>query len=95
LAESVGDGSRPLGAVRESQEDGEEAEEDGLKPPSTWGECFKIEWVERTKLPFHRTRHLRNTWNKGREIKISRDGTELEPSVGRRLLDEWKKLAEG
>jgi hypothetical protein len=25
---------------------------------------------------------------------VSRDGTELEPSVGQRLLDEWDKLSD-
>lgn len=70
-------------------------ETDHLSHPG-WGECFKIEWLERRKLPFHRTRHLRNQWNKGREIKISRDGTELEPTVGKKLLEEWEALvAEG
>lgn len=59
-----------------------------------WGECFKVEWLERRKIPFHRTRHLRNPWNKSREIKISRDGTELEPAVGAQLLEEWGTLAE-
>jgi hypothetical protein len=32
---------------------------------------------------------LRNPWNGNKEIKISRDGTELEPSVGARLLREF------
>ncbi|KAH6912818.1 YT521-B-like domain-containing protein [Coprinopsis sp. MPI-PUGE-AT-0042] len=59
-----------------------------------WGECFKVEWLERRKIPFHRTRHLRNPWNKSREIKISRDGTELEPGVGAKLLEEWGALSE-
>lgn len=57
-----------------------------------WGECFKIQWLERRKLPFHRTRHLRNSWNQGREIKISRDGTELETNVGMQVLKEWDAL---
>jgi len=26
-----------------------------------------------------------------REIKVSRDGTELEPGVGRRLIEEWDR----
>lgn len=58
-----------------------------------WGESFKIEWISTTKLPFNRTRHLRNPWNHNREIKVSRDGTELEPSVGQQLLDQWETLA--
>ncbi|TFK24953.1 hypothetical protein FA15DRAFT_669010 [Coprinopsis marcescibilis] len=61
--------------------------------PPGWGECFKVEWLEQRRIPFHRTRHLRNPWNKGREIKVSRDGTELEPTVGKQLLNEWPTLA--
>ena len=40
-------------------------------------------------VQFQRTRLLRNPWNGNREVKISRDGTELEPSVGARLLKEF------
>ena len=46
-----------------------------------------------TLWTFFRTRHLRNPWNYDREVKVSRDGTELEPAVGQRLLDEWENLA--
>ncbi|KAL1745014.1 YT521-B-like domain-containing protein [Schizophyllum fasciatum] len=59
----------------------------------TWGESFSVEWLCTKRLPFFRTRHLRNPWNHDREVKVSRDGTELEPAVGQRLLDEWEKLA--
>ncbi|CAG8537103.1 30393_t:CDS:2, partial [Racocetra persica] len=38
-----------------------------------------------------RTRHLRNPWNANREVKISRDGTEVEPIVGERLITEFHK----
>lgn len=54
-----------------------------------WGESFKVEWIRTSRLPFHRTRHLRNPWNHDREVKVSRDGTELEPTVGQALLDLW------
>jgi hypothetical protein len=56
-----------------------------------WGESFQVEWLKTTRLPFYRTRQLRNPWNHDREVKVSRDGTELEPSVGQALLDEWDK----
>jgi len=74
-----------------------DADIDGvLKPGGTeregWGESFKIEWLCTDRLPFFRTRHLRNPWNHDREIKVSRDGTELEPSVGQKLLDEWESM---
>jgi len=61
------------------------------KADDSWGHSFKIEWIRTERLPFHRTRHLRNPWNHGREVKVSRDGTELEPSVGRDLLAEWDR----
>jgi YT521-B-like domain len=30
-----------------------------------------------------------------REIKVSRDGTEIEPGVGQRLLEEWERTDTG
>ncbi|KAA1469695.1 hypothetical protein DENSPDRAFT_774091 [Dentipellis sp. KUC8613] len=56
-----------------------------------WGEAFPVQWIRTTRLPFNRTRHFRNPWNHGREVKVSRDGTELEPSVGKALLAEWDR----
>ncbi|KAJ6557532.1 YT521-B-like domain-containing protein [Mycena capillaripes] len=53
------------------------------------GHDFELQWLCTERLPFQRTRHLRNPWNHDREVKISRDGTELEPMVGRVLLEEW------
>ncbi|KAJ1310085.1 hypothetical protein OPQ81_006833 [Rhizoctonia solani] len=60
----------------------------------SWGKPFKIRWIRTEKLPFHRTRHLRNPWNSDREVKVSRDGTEVEPNVGQRLLEEWDRVVE-
>lgn len=54
-----------------------------------WGTPFRVQWIRVRGLPFHSTRMLRNPWNKDREVKVSRDGTELESSVGRALLDLW------
>jgi hypothetical protein len=59
--------------------------------PPSFGKPFKIAWVSTDRLPFYRTRGLRNPWNANREVKIARDGTELEPSVGRRLLSMFHK----
>jgi hypothetical protein len=88
-------GKSNLRSVKEGGEEGSDGIGDGpTKPSPLWGDCFKVEWIELRKVPFHRTRHLRNAWNKGREIKVSRDGTELESSVGQRLLEEWGSLAE-
>ncbi|KAK4040505.1 zinc finger CCCH domain-containing protein 45 [Parachaetomium inaequale] len=54
--------------------------------PKAWGKPFRLEWLSTARLPFYRTRGLRNPWNSNREVKIARDGTELEPSVGRKLI---------
>ncbi|PHH69917.1 hypothetical protein CDD82_7435 [Ophiocordyceps australis] len=58
----------------------------------TWGKPFKLEWLSVTRLPFYRTRGLRNPWNSNREVKIARDGTELEPSVGRKLIGLFNRI---
>jgi len=70
------------------------ANEKRAEEPLTWGEPFRLQWVKTERLPFYRTRHLRNPWNHDREIKVSRDGTELEPSVGQALLEEWDRVIE-
>ncbi|KAI9367062.1 YT521-B-like domain-containing protein [Aspergillus egyptiacus] len=50
------------------------------------GKPFRIRWLSTERVPFHRTRGLRNSWNANREVKIARDGTELEFSVGAKLV---------
>jgi hypothetical protein len=86
----------------EVERDEEEEEEDSGSNKSdqgessqsrkAWGKPFKIEWLSTTRLPFYRTRGLRNPWNSNREIKIARDGTELETSVGKRLLGLFLRI---
>ena len=72
------------------QTDDEEPTKDSKE--EVWGRRpFRVDWIRTNRLSFIRTKHLRNPWNNGREVKISRDGTELEPSVGRQLLEEWDR----
>lgn len=66
--------------------------EDDTAVAQSWGKPFKIEWVSTNRLPFYRTRGLRNPWNANREVKIARDGTELEPSVGERLVAMFHRI---
>lgn len=82
-------------------EDEEEALEKEEKPivegdnsptAQSWGKPFKIEWISTNRLPFYRTRGLRNPWNANREVKIARDGTELEPQVGERLVTMFHRV---
>lgn len=75
--------SGSVGGDTGSVRSGQEGSVPETKP---WGKPFRLEWLSTTRLPFYRTRGLRNPWNSNREVKIARDGTELEPSVGRRLI---------
>ncbi|KAJ3187501.1 hypothetical protein HDU85_006792 [Gaertneriomyces sp. JEL0708] len=54
-----------------------------------WGTPFKIKWITIHPLPFSRVKHLRNAWNANKPIKVSRDGIEVETSIGKRLLQEF------
>ncbi|RAL06279.1 putative YT521-B-like splicing factor [Aspergillus ibericus CBS 121593] len=69
----------------------EKAINEGVEEPTEIGaqligKPFRIRWLSTTRVPFHRTRGLRNPWNSNREVKIARDGTEIEPEVGSKLL---------
>ncbi|KAG6037407.1 hypothetical protein E4U41_005160 [Claviceps citrina] len=76
-----------IGSETTSEQSGATEEE-----AKTWGKPFELEWLSTTRLPFFRTRGLRNPWNSNREVKIARDGTELEPSVGRRLIGLFNRV---
>jgi hypothetical protein len=60
----------------EEKEEREEVEDS----PEGMGLPFRIQWIKVGSLAFGRTRLLRNPWNADREVKVSRDGTEVEPS---------------
>lgn len=80
-------------AVRQAQ--GPQAEPNEEFSPEDWGLSFKIEWIRVGTLPFHRLRSLRNPWNADREVKVSRDGTEIEPATAATLLTEWDRMGHG
>jgi YT521-B-like domain len=75
------------GETTQSDERQQKEEEEEEEQEQSLGHPFKIEWISIVKLPFHRARGLRNPWNQNREVKIARDGTEMEPSVGRKLVN--------
>ncbi|GIZ47658.1 hypothetical protein CKM354_001074300 [Cercospora kikuchii] len=64
-------------AVRDP--DSETEGPDDLRP-------FRVQWITNSPLPFDRVRGLKNQWNLNKEVKVARDGTELETTAGRRLL---------
>ncbi|KAL1921249.1 uncharacterized protein VTP21DRAFT_10965 [Calcarisporiella thermophila] len=92
-----GEAQGPHNGLGEQQGEGEEGETDEEKTDygeeggkdKRWGSEFKVQWMMLQKLPFTQTRHLRNPWNANREVKVSRDGTELETSVGEALIREF------
>lgn len=79
-------GREESGGASESVSDASSGKSAGPEDDQTWGKPFKVEWLSVSRLPFYLTRGMRNPWNSNREVKIARDGTELEPSVGRRLI---------
>jgi len=46
---------------------------------------FKLEWITREELVFHKTSHLLNPWNENKPVKIGRDGQEFEVKCGEAL----------
>ncbi|ODH13442.1 hypothetical protein ACO22_07253 [Paracoccidioides brasiliensis] len=77
----------------EANADGPTNEDDKSKMDSqSFGRPFNVEWLCWRRLPFHRTKGLRNPWNANKEVKIARDGTEIEPSVGRRLINLFDQM---
>ncbi|CRG89850.1 hypothetical protein PISL3812_06889 [Talaromyces islandicus] len=80
------EGPSPDGNDSQSEKGVVEApDEPGTTGAQSLGKPFRIQWMSTDRVPFYRTRGLRNPWNANREVKIARDGTEIEPSVGRRL----------
>ncbi|WFD32728.1 hypothetical protein MSPP1_003778 [Malassezia sp. CBS 17886] len=57
------------------------------------GRPFFIRWINTKALPFAEIQNLRNPWRDNRLIKVSRDGTELEPHVGEQLVALWETYA--
>ena len=66
---------------------------DGTGESQTWGKPFQVEWLSTTRLPFYRTRGLRNPLNANREIKIARDGTDVDVAIGRKLVSLFHQEA--
>lgn len=63
--------------------------EDENSSSNNWTIPFKIEWLSPPgkTVPFFMVKHLRNPYNKNQPVKIARDGTEIEPSIGRKVVD--------
>jgi hypothetical protein len=77
----------------EAERDGDEktAAEPDDDEGDSWGKPFGVEWISTKRIPFYRARGLRNRWNANKEVKVARDGTEIEPEVGRQLLQLFQR----
>ncbi|KAJ6262381.1 hypothetical protein Dda_3189 [Drechslerella dactyloides] len=77
--------------IEDSDSEDESPPVEGTTISKSWGRPFRVEWISTFKVPFYRTRGLRNPYNVSREVKIARDGTEIEPGVGRKLLQMFHR----
>lgn len=94
-AQPVSAASPPAPLVGEQwQPNAPQQQSSGGSSTASWGNPFGLEWVKIRRLPFHKTRHIRNAFNNGKEIKISRDGTEVEPAAGEQLIEAFWADAE-
>ncbi|KAI9693703.1 MAG: hypothetical protein M1822_002974 [Bathelium mastoideum] len=95
-ADHSDDEDDPAVALTDGVDENDSTRPDSLSPnkesSQDWGKPFKLEWISTQRLPFYRTRGLRNPWNANREVKIARDGTELEPNVGKRLIQMFQRM---
>ncbi|XP_006813768.1 uncharacterized protein LOC102805262 [Saccoglossus kowalevskii] len=72
----------------------EKSHEMGIGSSTPLGGIFKVKWIKRANVSFQQTSHLSNPWNENRKVKVARDGQELEPSIGDKLLQLWSKVEE-
>ncbi|XP_033121798.1 3'-5' RNA helicase YTHDC2-like [Anneissia japonica] len=56
------------------------------------GSSFKVKWIKRSSMPYKQIQHLVNPWNENKKLQVSRDGQEIEPSVGEALLKVWTNV---
>lgn len=52
---------------------------------------FEIEWMQVRNVEFFRVRGIRNPLNGNKEVKVAKDGTELEAGLGERILRLFKE----
>ena len=49
--------------------------------------AFKIEWCRRHSVPFQQVRGWKNAKNNEKEVKVARDGTEIESGVAKKVIE--------
>ncbi|KAL0271676.1 UNVERIFIED_CONTAM: hypothetical protein PYX00_008692 [Menopon gallinae] len=56
---------------------------------------MKLQWIKRGNISFQATRFLLNPLNQNKRVQTSRDGQEIEASVGAVLCSLWDKAPSG
>lgn len=83
-------------AEKADLEDVKEGDSPGrVRAKQKWSKEFVVEWLCTRPLPFRFTHGLRNPWNDYQEVKISKDGTELEPKIGKLLMQMFHQHRPG
>ena len=55
---------------------------------------FRIQWLCKTAVEFHRIGHLKNSYNDGLPVLVGKDGQEIEEGCGTELLREMEGYVE-
>lgn len=68
------------------------AEQSETTSSSNWTASFRIKWLSPAGkiLPFTKTKHLRNSYNDNKPVKVAKDGTEIDPIVGEQLIELFR-----
>lgn len=73
---------------------------DGTRPPDdgsnqSRSRPFQLEWLSVRRVTFQRTKGMRNAWNSNKEVKVARDGTELESETGKKVVGLFHERFDG
>ena len=56
------------------------------------GTQYFIDWIKKGNVPFQATKHLVNLYNDKKKVQMSRDGQELDPTLGSNLCKMWERV---
>ncbi|KAJ7828076.1 YTH domain-containing protein [Mycena olivaceomarginata] len=78
LAALLGTETEEMGAPADTRNRDGGGRQEGMG--ESRGQNFALHWM---------CTSLRNPWNHDRQVKVARDGTEIEPAVGHALIEQW------
>ncbi|KAL0568100.1 Rho guanine nucleotide exchange factor [Marasmius crinis-equi] len=78
------------GLIVRTEEPKETESDEGRTPSQDDG--FRVDWICTDRLPYSRTGHILNSRNRDRQVNLSEDDREVEPSTGQQIIDEWQRF---